>query len=80
MKIKPGTLMMGEFGPTPYRRTVAPAQPDYTVRKTGDNYGLYFRGSLCESGVFATRATAMKYKAIAENERRARRAEMRLER
>lgn len=43
---------------------------DYTVRKHGDNYGLYFRGSLVEAGVFATRATAMKHKTIAENERR----------
>lgn len=48
------------------------ARPDYTVRKTGDNYGLYFRGSLVESGVFATRVTAEKHKAIAESERRAR--------
>lgn len=43
---------------------------DYTVRKHGDNYGLYFRGSLAESGVFATKATTLKHKAIAENERR----------
>ena len=47
--------------------------PDgYTVKKHGDNYGLYFRGQLCESGVFATRATALKHMRIAENERRAR--------
>ncbi len=44
---------------------------DYTVRKTGDNYGLYFRGSLAESGIFATRKTALKHMQIAENERRA---------
>ena len=45
---------------------------DYSVRKTGGNYGLYFRGSLVEAGVFATRSTAEKHKRIAENERAAR--------
>lgn len=46
------------------------AASDYTVRKVGDNYGLYFRGSLVESGLFATRKTAIKHMAIAENEHR----------
>lgn len=43
---------------------------DYTVRKLGDNHGLYFRGALVESGVFANRETAMKHKRLAEHERR----------
>lgn len=47
-------------------------RPDYTVRKYGDNYGLFSRGSLVESGIFASRKTAEKYKQISENERRAR--------
>ena len=49
-----------------------PSPADYTIRKTGDNYGLYFRGSLVESGIFATRATAEKHKRFAEAERRER--------
>lgn len=43
---------------------------DYTIRKVGWNYGLYFKGSLVESGVFATRHTANKYRLIAEQEQR----------
>ncbi len=43
-------------------------QQEYTVRKKGDNYGLYFYGELLE--VFATKETALKHKAIAENARR----------
>lgn len=48
---------------------------DYSIRRLGDNYGLYFRGSLVECGVFATRETAEKYKRIAEAERARRVAE-----
>lgn len=42
---------------------------EYTIRKKGDNYGLYFYGELLE--VFATRKTAEKWKEISEQERRA---------
>jgi hypothetical protein len=39
----------------------------YTVRKDGDNYGLYFRKELVET--FATRATANKWKLLSERDR-----------
>lgn len=42
----------------------------YTVKKSGDNYTLCFNGLQVESGLFATHETALKHKAIAENERR----------
>jgi hypothetical protein len=38
----------------------------YAVRKTGDNYGLYFKGKLVD--VFASKATALKWKSISEQE------------
>lgn len=43
-------------------------KPEFTVRKSGDNYILCFRGSPVEHGLFATRKTADKHKAIAEYE------------
>ncbi len=42
----------------------------YTIRKSGDNFMLCFQGRAVECGLFATRKTANKYKAIAEYERR----------
>ncbi len=42
---------------------------DYTIRKSGDNFALCFRGAVVESGIFATRKTAEKYKRLAEHER-----------
>lgn len=44
----------------------------YQIKKYGANFGLFFRGSLVESGVFTTRATALRHKRIAENEYRKR--------
>ena len=45
---------------------------EYSIRKSGDNYVLLFRGLPVEAGLFATRKTALKHKQIAENERRQR--------
>jgi hypothetical protein len=50
----------------------SPMTNTYTIRKVGDNYGLYFNGQLVESGIFATRKTAEKHKAIAESEHNSR--------
>lgn len=52
----------------------AKQKPVWSVKKYGDNYGVFFRGSLVESGVFANRKTAMKHKEIAESAWRARTA------
>lgn len=42
---------------------------DYTVKKSGDNYVILFRGKRAEGPPHATRATAEKYARIMESER-----------
>lgn len=45
---------------------------NYTVRKSGDNYVLYFRGKRSEGPPLATRATANKFARLMEGEYMAR--------
>lgn len=45
---------------------------NYTVRKAGENFVIYFRGERAEGPPHATRATANKYARLLEQEWRIR--------
>jgi hypothetical protein len=43
--------------------TLSAREPNYTIRKHGDNYALCFQGLVV--GIFTTREAALKHKRIA---------------